>query len=74
MDRQDIGLSQIMKDNKFPAPDDPAMNRAGFSLSPGMAARIGVHSADLHKAFPEIMGAKFGVIFAECYPLLPSKR
>ena len=71
MDRQDIGLSRIMKDNKFLAPEDPAVNQAGFSLSPGMAARMGVHAADLRKAFPEVMGAKFGVIFAECYPPTP---
>ena len=36
-----------------------------------MAARIGVHAADLRKAFPEIMGAKFGFILAECYAPTP---
>ena len=71
MDQRDVGLSQIMKSKNFAAPDDPAGNRAGFSLAPCMAARIGVHAADLRKAFPEVMGAKFGVIFAECYPPTP---
>ena len=36
-----------------------------------MAARIGVHAADLRKTFPVIMGAKFSFIFAECYPPTP---
>ena len=30
-----------------------------------------MHSDDLRKAFPEIMGFKFGYIFSECYPPTP---
>ena len=71
MVRQDLGLSQIMMNKNFASPDDPARNQAGFSLAPCMAATIGVQAADLRKAFPEIKGAKFGVIFAECYPPTP---